>query len=43
MRNATLAFFLVLIPCSLHAQDKKSDWRYTVFGPVKRSNSLRLA
>ena len=22
MRNAALAFFLVLIPCSLHAQDK---------------------
>ena len=27
MRNAALAFFLVLIPCSLHAQDKKSDWK----------------
>src|SRR5437660_7325178 len=31
MRNAALAFFLVLIPCSLHAQDKKSDWK-TLYG-----------
>ena len=27
MRKATLAFFVILIPCSLRAQDKKSDWK----------------
>jgi hypothetical protein len=26
MRNAALACFLILIPCSLRAQNKKSDW-----------------
>ena len=27
MRKAALAFFLILIPCSLRAQDKKGDWQ----------------
>jgi hypothetical protein len=27
MRNAALACFLILIPCSLCAQDKKVDWK----------------
>src|SRR6516164_1547881 len=27
MRKAALACFLILIPCSLRAQDKKSDWK----------------
>jgi hypothetical protein len=27
MRNVALACFLILVPCSLRAQDKKSDWR----------------
>src|SRR5689334_3126680 len=27
MRNAALACFLILIPCSLRAQDKESDWK----------------
>jgi hypothetical protein len=27
MRNAALACFLILIPCSLRAQDKKGDWK----------------
>lgn len=27
MRNVALACFLILIPCSLHAQDKKGDWK----------------
>ncbi len=27
MRNAALACFLILIPCSLPAQDKKNDWK----------------
>ncbi len=27
MRNAVLACFLILIPCSLRAQDKKGDWK----------------
>ncbi len=27
MRNAALACFLILIPCSLRAQDKKADWK----------------
>lgn len=27
MRNAALACFLILIPCSLRAQDKQSDWK----------------
>src|SRR6266852_970124 len=27
MRNAALACFLILIPCSLRAQDKKDDWK----------------
>jgi hypothetical protein len=27
MRDAALASFLILIPCSLRAQDKKSDWK----------------
>jgi hypothetical protein len=27
MRNAAVACFLILIPCSLHAQDKKGDWK----------------
>jgi hypothetical protein len=27
MRNLTLACFLVLVPCSLHAQDKRTDWK----------------
>ena len=27
MRKATLAFFVILIPSSLRAQDKKSDWK----------------
>src|SRR5947208_7062729 len=27
MRNAALACFLILIPCSLRAQDKRDDWK----------------
>lgn len=27
MRKAALVCFLILIPCSLHAQDKKGDWQ----------------
>jgi thiamine pyrophosphate-dependent acetolactate synthase large subunit-like protein len=27
MRNAALACFLILIPCSLRAQDKQDDWK----------------
>lgn len=27
MRKAALAYFLILIPCSLRAQDKKGDWQ----------------
>ena len=27
MRNAALACFLILIPCSLRAQDKHGDWK----------------
>src|SRR5260370_5982765 len=27
MRDAALASFLILIPCSLRAKDKKSDWK----------------
>jgi hypothetical protein len=27
MRNAVLVCFLILIPCSLRAQDKKDDWK----------------
>ena len=27
MRNAALACFLILVPCSLRAQDKKDDWK----------------
>jgi hypothetical protein len=27
MRNAALVCSLILIPCSLHAQDQKSDWK----------------
>src|SRR6267143_4587034 len=27
MRNAALVCFLILIPCSLRAQDKKDDWK----------------
>lgn len=27
MRNAALVFLLILIPCSLPAQDKNSDWK----------------
>src|SRR6266702_2051387 len=27
MRNAALVCFLILIPCSLRAQDKKADWK----------------
>ena len=27
MRTTALACFLILLPCSLHAQDKKSDWK----------------
>ncbi len=27
MRNAALVCFLILIPCSLLAQDKKADWK----------------
>src|SRR5260370_37869977 len=27
MRNAALACFLILVPCSLRAQDKKGDWK----------------
>ena len=27
MRNVAVAFFLILIPCSLRAQDNKSDWK----------------
>jgi len=27
MRNAVLFCFLILIPCSLRAQDKKGDWK----------------
>src|SRR6266568_4499242 len=27
MRNAALACFLILVPCSLCAQDKKADWK----------------
>src|SRR6266568_488566 len=27
MRSAVLVCFLILVPCSLHAQDKKSDWK----------------
>src|SRR5216683_2370943 len=27
MRNAALMCFLILIPCSLRAQDKKPDWK----------------
>jgi hypothetical protein len=27
MPNAALVCFLILIPCSLRAQDKKSDWK----------------
>ncbi len=27
MRKAALACFLILIPCSLRAQDKKGDWK----------------
>jgi len=27
MRNAVLACFLILIPCSLRAQNKKTDWQ----------------
>ena len=27
MRNAALMCFLILIPCSLRAQDKKADWK----------------
>jgi hypothetical protein len=27
MRNIALVCFLILVPCSKHAQDKKSDWK----------------
>src|SRR5260370_21522844 len=27
MRNVALACFLILLPCSLRAQDKKGDWK----------------
>ncbi len=27
MRNVALVCFLILVPCSLHAQDKKADWK----------------
>ncbi len=27
MRNVALACFLILVPCSLHAQDKRADWK----------------
>src|SRR6266851_7564582 len=27
MRNAALVCFLILIPCSLRAQDKRADWK----------------
>src|SRR6266404_3764393 len=27
MRSAALACFLILVPCSLRAQDKKDDWK----------------
>ncbi len=27
MRSAVLVCFLILVPCSLRAQDKKSDWK----------------
>ena len=27
MRNAALACFLILVPCTLCAQDKRSDWK----------------
>src|SRR5258707_11151253 len=27
MRNAALVCFLILVPCSLHAQDKRADWK----------------
>ena len=27
MRKASLVCFLILIPCSLRAQDRKSDWK----------------
>ncbi len=39
MRNAALACFLILIPCSLRAQGKQGDRigrRYMVFVLVKR-------
>jgi thiamine pyrophosphate-dependent acetolactate synthase large subunit-like protein len=27
MRKVALAYFLILLPCSLHAQDQKGDWK----------------
>src|SRR6266571_4244174 len=27
MRNVAVVCFLILVPCSLHAQDKKADWK----------------
>jgi hypothetical protein len=44
MRNAAFVCFLILIPCSLRAQDKKADWK-ALYGlrSGEKLNWLRLA